>query len=123
MHWWRGKPWVSKVRESPKDPGNPGQESLWVNRICEARDRVGLSQGQKQREDNPAALLPSRGLLRIHLCGGREDQGPASGWSSEPSRSSNGDTGFPGHSENTPPCPPPASSSSTWVLVVLSVLL
>lgn len=44
MRWWRDKQWVSKARESPKCAGNPGQESLWVNRICEARDRVGLSQ-------------------------------------------------------------------------------
>ena len=60
---------MSKARESPKDPGNPGQESLWVNRICEARDRVGLSQGQEQREGNVAALLRSWGLLRIHIHG------------------------------------------------------
>lgn len=69
MRWWRGKPWVSKARESPKDPGNPGQESLWVNRTCEPRDRVGLSPGQEQREGDAAALLPRWGLLRIHIPG------------------------------------------------------
>lgn len=72
-----------QARESPKDPGNPGQESPWVNGICEARDRVGLSQGQEQREGNAAALLPSQGLLRIYLHGtcaeGRRSRAPPLG--------------------------------------------
>ena len=69
MHWWRGKQWASKARESPKGSGNPGQESLWVNRICEAQGGVRLSQVRSRVRVTQRLFCPAGGLYEFTSTG------------------------------------------------------